>query len=70
MAYNGLTNAGAAYLAARQANNLPVEFLKAKVGDGIAPSGTDPAELTDIISGKMAILEVDINNLQEKIKAL
>lgn len=52
MAYNGLTNAGAAYLAARQANNLPVEFLKAKVGNGIVPSGTDPADLTDIISGR------------------
>ncbi len=67
MAYSGLTNAGAAYLAARQANNLPVEFLKAKVGDGIAPSGTDPAELTDIISGKM---EVEITDIQQVERAL
>lgn len=28
MTYNGLTNTGAIYLATRQANKLPVEFLK------------------------------------------
>lgn len=67
MAYNGLTNAGAAYLATRQANNLPVEFLKAKVGDGVAPSGTDPAELTDIISEKM---EVEISDIQQVERTL
>lgn len=67
MAYNGLTNAGAAYLAARQANNLPVEFLKAKVGNGIVPSGTDPAELTDIISEKM---EIEISDIQQVERAL
>lgn len=67
MAYNGLTNAGAAYLAARQANNLPVEFLKAKVGNGIVPSGTDPADLTDIISEKM---EVEITDIQQAERTL
>lgn len=67
MAYNGLTNAGAAYLAARQANNLPVEFLKAKVGDGIVPSRTDPADLTDIISEKM---EVEITDIQQAERTL
>lgn len=67
MAYNGLTNAGAAYLAARQANNLPVEFLKAKVGNGIIPSGTDPADLTDIISEKM---EVEITDIQQAERTL
>ncbi|AVQ30322.1 phage tail protein [Fusobacterium varium] len=68
MAYNGLTNAGAAYLAARQANNLPVEFLKAKVGNGIVPSGTDPAELTDIISGKMEVEITDIHQVERTLK--
>ena len=68
MAYNGLTNAGAAYLAARQANNLPVEFLKAKVGNGIVPSGTDPAELTDIISEKMEIEITDIEQVERALK--
>ena len=68
MAYNGLTNAGAAYLAARQANNLPVEFLKAKVGNGIVPSGTDPAELTDIISGKMEVEITDIHQVERALK--
>ena len=68
MAYNGLTNAGAAYLAARQANNLPVEFLKAKVGDGIAPSGTDPAGLTDIISEKMEAEITDIHQIERALK--
>lgn len=68
MAYNGLTNAGAAYLAARQANNLPVEFLKAKVGNGIVPSGTDPAELTDIISEKMEVEISDIQQVERKLK--
>ena len=67
MAYNGLTNAGVAYLAARQANNLPVEFLKAKVGNGIVPSGTDPADLTDIISEKM---EVEITDIQQAERTL
>lgn len=67
MAYNGLTNAGAAYLAARQANNLPIEFLKAKVGDGIVPSGTNPADLTDIISEKM---EVEITDIQQAERTL
>lgn len=67
MAYNGLTNAGAAYKAAREANNLPVEFLKAKVGDGIVPSGTDPADLTDIISEKM---EVEITDIQQAERTL
>lgn len=68
MAYNGLTNAGAAYLAAREANNLPVEFLKAKVGNGIVPSGTDPAELTDIISGKMEVEITDIHQVERALK--
>lgn len=68
MAYNGLTNAGAAYLAARQANKLPVEFLKAKVGNGIVPSGTDPAELTDIISGKMEVEITDIHQVERALK--
>ncbi len=68
MAYNGLTNAGAAYLAARQANKLPVEFLKAKVGNGIVPSGTDPAELTDIISGKMEVEITDIDQVERALK--
>ena len=67
MAYNGLTNAGAAYLASRQANNLPVEFLKAKVGNGIIPDGADPAELTDIISEKM---EIEITGIQQIERAL
>lgn len=67
MAYNGLTNAGAAYLAARQANNLPIEFLKAKVGDGIVPSGMNPADLTDIISEKM---EVEITDIQQAERTL
>ena len=68
MAYNRLTNAGAAYLAARQANKLPVEFLKAKVGNGIVPSGTDPAELTDIISGKMEVEITDIHQVERALK--
>lgn len=68
MAYNGLTNAGAAYLAARQSNKLPVEFLKAKVGNGIVPSGTDPAELTDIISGKMEVEITDIHQVERALK--
>lgn len=68
MAYNGLTNAGAAYLAARQANNLPVEFLKAKVGDGVAPLGTDPAELTDIISEKIEVEITDIHQIERALK--
>lgn len=67
MAYNGLTNAGAAYKAAREANNLPVEFLKAKVGDGTVPSGTNPADLTDIISEKM---EVEITDIQQAERTL
>lgn len=68
MAYNGLTNAGAAYKAAREANKLPVEFLKAKVGNGIVPSGTDPAELTDIISGKMEVEITDIHQVERALK--
>lgn len=68
MAYNGLTNAGAAYKAAREANNLPVEFLKAKVGNGIVPSGTDPVELTDIISGKMEVEITDIHQVERALK--
>lgn len=68
MAYNGLTNAGATYLATRQANNLPVEFLKAKVGNGAIPDGTDPAELTDIISGKMEVEISDIQQVERKLK--
>ena len=68
MAYNGLTNAGAAYKAAREANNLPVEFLKAKVGNGIVPSGTDPAELTDIISWKMEVEITDIHQVERALK--
>lgn len=68
MAYNGLTNAGAAYKAAREANNLPVEFLKAKVGNGIVPSGTDPAELTDIISRKMEVEITDIHQVERALK--
>ena len=69
MAYNGITNAGAEYLATRQANNLPVIFLKAKIGNGIVPAGTNPADLTDIVSEKMEIELKDIEQIERTLRA-
>ena len=52
MAFRGLTKKGADYLATRLANELAVEFLKVKIGDGAIISGQNPKNQTSLISYK------------------
>lgn len=52
MAYRGLTKIGANYLATRLANNLPVEFVKVVIGNGVVPNEKDPADTTELYAVK------------------
>ncbi len=52
MAFNGLTKKGQEYLATKLASNLPIEFLKVKIGNGDLLKTQNPEELEDLINFK------------------
>ena len=68
MAFRNLTNSGKAYLATRLANELPVKFTKAKIGNGGVPTSTDPAQTTELYSFKKQVTILKAVQEQNSIK--
>lgn len=68
MAFRNLTNIGKEYLATRLANQLPVKFTKAKIGNGSVPLATDPAQTTDLYGFKKQVTILKTIQEQNSIK--
>ena len=68
MAFRNLTNIGKEYLATRLANQLPVKFTKAKIGNGSVPLATDPAQTTDLYGLKKQVTILKTIQEQNSIK--
>ena len=68
MAFRNLTNSGKAYLATRLANELPVKFIKAKIGNGGVPTSTDPAQTTELYGFKKQVTILKAVQEQNSIK--
>ena len=68
MAFRNLTNSGKAYLATRLANELPVKFTKAKIGNGSVPTSTDPAQTTELYGFKKQVTILKAVQEQNSIK--
>lgn len=68
MAFRNLTNSGKAYLATRLANELPVKFTKAKIGNGGVPTSTDPAQTTELYGFKKQVTILKAVQEQNSIK--
>ena len=68
MAFRNLTNSGKEYLAARLANELPVKFTKAKIGNGSVPLSTDPAQTTELYGFKKQVTILKAVQEQNSIK--
>lgn len=68
MAFRNLTNSGKEYLATRLANELPVKFIKAKIGNGSVPASTDPAQTTELYGFKKQVTILKAVQEQNSIK--
>lgn len=68
MAFRNLTNSGKEYLATRLANELPVKFIKAKIGNGSVPLLTNPANTTDLYNFKKQVTILNAVQEQNSIK--
>ena len=55
MKFNGITKKGREYLAKVQAENLPIQFSKIKIGDGRLDDYDDPTELTALRNLKVEL---------------
>ena len=55
MKFNGITKKGREYLAKVQAENLPMQFSKIKIGDGRLDDYDDPTELTALRNLKVEL---------------
>ena len=68
MAFRNLTNIGKEYLATRLADQLPVKFTKAKIGNGSVPLATDPAQTTDLYEFKKQVTILKTTQEENSIK--
>ena len=68
MAFRNLTNSGKEYLATRLANELPVKFTKAKIGNGSIPLSTNPAQTTELYGFKKQVTILKTVQEQNSIK--
>ena len=68
MAFRNLTDVGKEYLATRLANQLPVKFTKAKIGNGSVPLSTDPAQTTELYGFKKQVTILKTIQEQNSIK--
>ena len=68
MAYNGLTNLGAEYLAKCLANKTAVTFTKVKVGNGSIPGGKTGQTTTDLYGFKKEIEILAKEQVENAIK--
>ena len=68
MKYNGLTSVGSIYQAKCAANNIPVKFVKVKVGDGLLEETENPLNFTDIKSLKKEVGISEIAQVNEAVR--
>ena len=68
MAFRNLTNVGKEYLATRLANELPVKFIKAKIGNGSVPLLVNPADTKDLYNFKKEVTIIEAVQEQNSIK--
>lgn len=70
MSYNGLTNAGLAYLTKCQAESIPPVIVKAKIGSGSIPAGKTGENTTELyhFEKEVAILSSKQENNQLKLE--
>ena len=68
MKYNGLTSVGSVYQAKCTANNIPVKFVKVKVGNGLLEETENPLNFTDIKSLKKEVGISEITQVNEAVR--
>uniref|UniRef100_UPI00243154B6 hypothetical protein n=1 Tax=Fusobacterium varium TaxID=856 RepID=UPI00243154B6 len=68
MKYNGLTNVGSIYQAKCTANNIPVRFVKVKVGNGLLEETENPLNFTDIKSLKKEVGISEKTQINEAVR--
>ncbi|MDU1911049.1 hypothetical protein [Fusobacterium sp.] len=68
MKYNGLTSSGSIYQAKCAANNIPVKFVKVKVGNGLLEETENPLNFTDIKSLKKEVGISEIAQVNEAVR--
>ena len=68
MAFRNLTNVGKEYLATRLANELPVKFIKAKIGNGGVPLLVNPADTKDLYNFKKEVTIIEAVQEQNSIR--
>ena len=68
MKYNGLTSVGSIYQAKCAANNIPVKFVKVKVGNGLLEETENPLNFTDIKSLKKEVGISEITQVNEAVR--
>lgn len=68
MKYNGLTSVGSIYQAKCAANNIPVKFVKVKVGNGLLEETENPLNFTDIKSLKKEVGISEITQINEAVR--
>ena len=68
MKYNGLTSVGSIYQAKCAANNIPVKFVKVKVGNGLLEATENPLNFTDIKSLKKEVGISEITQVNEAVR--
>lgn len=68
MKYNGFTNAGSIYQAKCKANELPIKFVKVKVGNGLLEETEDPAKFIDIKSLKKEVGISEKTQIQDAVR--
>lgn len=68
MKYNGLTSVGSIYQAKCAANNIPVKFVKVKVGNELFEETENPLNFTDIKSLKKEVGISEITQVNEAVR--
>lgn len=68
MKYNGLTSVGSIYQAKCTANNIPVRFVKVKVGNGLLEETENPLNFTDIKSLKKEVGISEKTQINEAVR--
>ena len=68
MKYNGFTNAGSMYQAKCKANELPIKFVKVKIGNGLLEETEDPAKFIDVKSLKKEVGISEKTQIQDAVR--
>lgn len=68
MKYNGFTNVGSMYQAKCKANELPIKFVKVKVGNGLLEETEDPAKFIDVKSLKKEVVISEKTQIEDAVR--